>query len=107
MGTATRNNKLLPFVLIEAATAGNVNAINAVLKHFERYIIALATRELYDENGNAHLCVDEELKRLLLHGILHLAGYDHSDNSPEQEMLKFQETVLSNLLTDADIIIEK
>ena len=65
MGTATRNNKLLPFVLIEAATAGNVNAINAVLKHFERYIIALATRELYDENGNAHLYVDEELKRML------------------------------------------
>lgn len=65
MGTATRNNKLLPFVLIEVATAGNVNAINAVLKHFERYIIALATRELYDENGNAHLCVDEELKRML------------------------------------------
>ena len=54
MGTATtRNNKLLPFVLIEAASTGNVNAINAVLKHFERYIIALATRELYDENGNA------------------------------------------------------
>ena len=65
MGTATRNNKLLPFVLIEAATAGNVNAINAVLKHFERYIIALATRELYDENGHAHLCVDEELNRML------------------------------------------
>lgn len=54
-----------------------------------------------------NVTVDEELKRLLLHGILHLAGYDHSDNSPEQEMLKFQETVLSNLLTDADIIIEK
>jgi len=66
MGTATtRNNKLLPFVLIEAASTGNVNAINAVLKHFERYIIALATRELYDENGNAHLYVDEELKRML------------------------------------------
>lgn len=66
MGTATtRNNKLLPFVLIEAASTGNVNAINAVLKHFERYIIALATRELYDENGNAHLYIDEELKRML------------------------------------------
>ena len=51
--------------------------------------------------------MDEELKRLLIHGVLHLAGYDHSDNSPEQEMLKFQETILSNFLDNADIIIDK
>ena len=35
-----------------------------------------------------------ELKRLIVHGILHLNGMDHSDNSPEQEMLKFQEELL-------------
>lgn len=39
---------------------GNVDAINAVLKHYERYIAALATRTLYDENGVPHLCLDEE-----------------------------------------------
>lgn len=38
--------------------------------------------------------IDEELKRLIVHGILHLNGMDHSDNSPEQEMLKFQEKLL-------------
>ena len=39
MGTAmSKKNKLLPFALIEAATTGNVTAINAVLKHFEQYI---------------------------------------------------------------------
>jgi hypothetical protein len=66
MGTAmSKKNKLLPFALIEAATTGNVTAINAVLKHFEQYINALATRELYDENGIPHLYVDEELKRML------------------------------------------
>ena len=32
----------------------------AVLKHYERYIAALATRTLYDENGVPHLCLDEE-----------------------------------------------
>lgn len=36
----------------------------------------------------------EELKRLITHGILHLSGMDHSDNSPEQEMLKLQELLL-------------
>ena len=48
---------LLPYSTI---ASGNVDAINAVLKHYERYIAALATRTLYDENGVPHLCLDEE-----------------------------------------------
>lgn len=50
---------------------------------------------------------DEELKRLLVHGVLHLAGHDHSDNSPGQEMLKMQESILSSFLDKADTIIEE
>lgn len=38
---------------------------------------------------------DDELKRLLVHGVLHLDGMDHEDNSPEQEMLQFQEHLLT------------
>ena len=56
---------LLPSITIEAAASGDVDAINAVLKHYERYIAALSTRTLYDENGFPHLCVDEEMKRRL------------------------------------------
>lgn len=59
------NSSLLPFSVIEAASMGNVEAINAVLKHYERYITALSTRTLYDDNGSPHLCVDEEMKRRL------------------------------------------
>lgn len=40
---------------------------------------------------------EEELKRLIIHGILHLGGLDHSDNSPEQEMLILQERILTDL----------
>ncbi len=58
-------SSLLPYTTIEAAASGDVDAINAVLKHYERYIAALATRTLYDENGTPHLCVDEEMKRRL------------------------------------------
>ena len=32
---------LLPYSTIEAAASGNVDAINAVLRHYERYIVAL------------------------------------------------------------------
>ncbi|MGB4572182.1 MAG: rRNA maturation RNase YbeY [Rectinemataceae bacterium] len=40
---------------------------------------------------------DEELKRLIVHGILHLSGMDHPDNDPEQPMLKEQESILASL----------
>lgn len=59
------STSLLPYSTIEAAASGNVDAINAVLKHYERYIAALSTRTLYDENGVPHLCVDEEMRRRL------------------------------------------
>ncbi|MDR2445433.1 MAG: rRNA maturation RNase YbeY [Spirochaetaceae bacterium] len=39
---------------------------------------------------------DEELRRLLIHGILHLKGYDHATNAPEEEMLLLQERLLKD-----------
>jgi probable rRNA maturation factor len=58
-------------------------------------VISLETLE---ENARYfEVSEEEELKRLIIHGILHLGGWDHSDNSPEQEMLKLQERVLANL----------
>lgn len=56
---------LLPFAVIQSATEGDVSAINQVLKHYESYILKLATREGYDEFGERHYWVDEEVKRRL------------------------------------------
>ena len=58
-------NRLLPFHIIKEASEGNVEAINVVMKHYERYIITLSTRRLYDEYGQPHYCVDEDLRRRL------------------------------------------
>lgn len=48
--------RLLPFSVIQKAAGGDVEAINAVLKHYEGYIARLSLRELYDEYGNPHFC---------------------------------------------------
>lgn len=59
------SNKLLPFPVIVSAAGGDTEAINYVLKHYVGYIAALSMRTLYDESGNPHLCVDDELRRRL------------------------------------------
>ena len=58
-------DQLLPFETIEAATRGDITAINSVLAHFEGYIATLATRTLYDEHGCSCQYLDPELKRRL------------------------------------------
>jgi hypothetical protein len=65
MNKTPTTSKLLPYPVIVLAAGGDVDAINAVLKHYEGYIAVLATRQLYDGYGNPHLCVDEELRRRL------------------------------------------
>lgn len=62
--TSTSKN-LLPFPVIVSAAGGDADAINLVLKHYAGYITVLSMRTLYDENGNPHLCIDDELRRRL------------------------------------------
>lgn len=38
---------------------------------------------------------DQELKRLVIHGILHLSGLDHASNEPDEPMLALQERILA------------
>lgn len=39
----------------------------------------------------------QELRRLLIHGVLHLAGHDHDTNDPEEAMLQLQESILERI----------
>jgi probable rRNA maturation factor len=41
--------------------------------------------------------LQREVAFLLVHGFLHLIGYDHQDEESEQEMIRIQESVLGNL----------
>jgi len=60
-----KRGKMLPFRTIKAASGGDVDAINKVLKHYEGYIVALSARKLFDEQGNVHLVADNEMRRTL------------------------------------------
>lgn len=51
---------------------------------------------------------NEELKRLLIHGVLHLSGYDHGDEyvesgvEPKSEMLRIQKDLMEKF---ADVVL--
>lgn len=62
--------RLVPFHIIEAASKGDVGAINFVLKHYEKYIAKLSTRRWYDEYGNSHNYVDNDLRKRLVTKLL-------------------------------------
>ncbi len=61
--------------------------------------IAISVEFLYNNAKEFDVLPDEELKRLLIHGILHLEGYDHGDahiGEETNEMFDIQESVLQS-----------
>jgi probable rRNA maturation factor len=58
-------------------------------------IISIKAIERNCENFNVSF--DEEVDRLLIHGILHLLGHDHKTNDKNEPMLVLQEEILSKI----------
>ncbi|HWR58772.1 MAG TPA: rRNA maturation RNase YbeY [Thermodesulfovibrionales bacterium] len=48
------------------------------------------------------LTFGKEVRRLLIHGFLHLLGYDHEKNSYQKKKMKMSETELRNTLEAVD-----
>ena len=55
----------MPFALIVPAVNESVEAISAIVRHFEPYINSLVVKMLFDEHGDQYAYVDEEEKQLL------------------------------------------
>jgi len=61
-------------------------------------VISLETLE---ENARYfEISKDEELRRLIIHGILHLDGMEHKTNDSDEPMLVLQEKILGMLATN-------
>jgi len=59
--------------------------------------IVISLDTLRDNSKYFNVPEDEELRRLLIHGILHLNGMDHNTNNTDEPMLKLQEEILTKL----------
>ena len=65
MNPSYKGRALLPMPVIEAARAGDAEAVERVLRYYEGYINKLCTRTVYDENGCSHARLDEYMKSRL------------------------------------------
>ena len=60
-------------------------------------VISMDTLKNHAEEYGVSL--EEELKRVVIHGVLHLKGMQHKTNDLEEKMLKYQEKLLDDLRT--------
>jgi len=59
--------------------------------------IVISLDALRENSRYFNVTEDEELRRLLVHGILHLSGGDHDTNNGKEPMLETQEVLLAGL----------
>ena len=65
MNPSYKGRALLPMPVIEAARAGDAEAVEQVLRYYEGYINKLCTRTVYNESDCPHTCLDEYMKSRL------------------------------------------
>ncbi|MCA1950062.1 MAG: rRNA maturation RNase YbeY [Treponema sp.] len=63
-------------------------------KRFLAGDIVISLQTLYENAHYFSVEPDEEFRRLVIHGILHLSGMDHQTNDASEPMLQFQELLL-------------
>jgi len=65
MKKSSKQKNRLTIKTIKAASKGDVEALSIVFAQYERYILALSTVRVHDENGRTFMFVDEVLRREL------------------------------------------
>jgi probable rRNA maturation factor len=65
--------------------------------------IVISLETLRETSKELQIPQEEELRRLLIHGILHLDGMEHANNNNDP-MLILQEDILNKLKNEPNII---
>ena len=82
-------NQRITYETICAAKQGDDEAMIEIVRHYEPYIAYFSKRRMYDEYGNSHNVVDEEIKNLIISEYMS-AVYFHYDHHrlPKGETLE-------------------
>lgn len=56
-------SNLIPLQTILAAKSGDNEALAGILRHYAVYIASFAKRPFYDDYGNRHDIIDEEIRQ--------------------------------------------
>ena len=59
--------------------------------------LAISLEYIKNQSENKRIVFDNEIKKLIIHGILHLNGYDHENTEDEKEMIKKQNYILNKI----------
>ena len=73
-----------------------------IINNSEMYVagdIIISLNTLSRNAGKYNVSREEELKRLLIHGLLHLNGMEHSEK--DRKMIELQETILEGLIKES------
>ncbi len=57
--------------------------------------VLICPKVVLSEAKKRNLSFEKEIERVLIHGILHLLGYDHKDEKQEKEMKKIENNYFS------------
>ena len=92
---------VLSFAMLRGASADRENAMAPFVtppdgqSHLGEVIISCPQAVIQaEEYGHS---VEKEITRLIIHGVLHLLGYDHAEPDPERQMRVREAAVLSQV----------
>lgn len=59
--------------------------------------LAISLEYIKNKSKNKRIIFDNEIKKLIIHGILHLSGYDHENAEDEKKMINKQNYILNKI----------
>ena len=80
-----KGKDLTPVWVIHAASGGDSEAMEQVLRYYDDYMSRLCTRTLYDKDGTPHVCVDAYMKRCLEIRLIQMCIRDRSRSSRSEQ----------------------
>ncbi len=87
-------------LLVAAWTAGAVVAVRRRVRALIALDVVLAHGVCAAEAAERNIAIETHATHLIVHGVLHLLGYDHAEPDEEKEMFALQRRLLEEWVAD-------